>query len=54
MPDLSAAEDEEDADSGIRILPEQEKAAPADPRRKKAVTALRSLRRKLENARPAQ
>lgn len=46
MPDLSADADEEDADTGdIHILPERK---PEDnPRRKKAVAALRGLRKKM-------
>ncbi len=51
MPDLGGAEDEEDADGGIRILPETE--PPADPRRKKALAALRALHKKLETMQPA-
>ena len=44
MPDLSA--DEEEADSGdIRILPERKPEE--NPRRKKAVAALRGLRKKI-------
>lgn len=46
MPDLSATEEDEEADSGdIRILPERKPAD--DPRRRKAVAALRSLRKKI-------
>lgn len=46
MPDLSATEEDDEADSGdIHIIPEKK---PEDnPRRKKAVAALRSLHKKL-------
>lgn len=49
MPDLSATEEEpEEDDSGdIHIIPERKPQE--DPRRKKAVTALRALHRKLGN-----
>lgn len=49
LPDLNAGEEEDDdATGGIRILPEP--APRPDPRRHKAVAALKALRRKLSGA----
>ena len=49
LPDLNAGEEEDDdAAGGIRILPEP--APRPDPRRPKAVAALKALRRKLSGA----
>ena len=49
LPDLNAGEEEDDdAAGGIRILPEP--APRLDPRRPKAVAALKALRRKLSGA----
>lgn len=49
LPDLNAGEEEDDdATGGIRILPEP--APRPDPRRPKAVAALKALRRKLSGA----